>query len=94
MQELRGQGAFSCWQALRDARADLDFNVPRSFGDCLEWSKRQFNAFFHVSFFFMCFWFRVVCVFCVCVSVCVFCVCFCVCFLCILFILFSFLFLF
>lgn len=51
MQELRGQGAFSCWQALRDARADLDLNVPRSFGDCLDWSKGQFNAFFHVSGF-------------------------------------------
>lgn len=49
MQELRGQGAFACWQALRDARADLDLDVPRGFGDCLEWSKRQFNAFFQVK---------------------------------------------
>lgn len=49
MQELRGQGAFSCWQALRDARLDLEADVPAGFGDCLEWAKRQFASFFHVS---------------------------------------------
>lgn len=50
MQELRGQGAFSCWQALRDARLDLEEEVPTSFGDCLAWAKEQFASFFHVRF--------------------------------------------
>lgn len=52
MQELRGQGAFSCWQALRDARLDLEEEVPTCFADCLAWAKEQFASFFHVSFVF------------------------------------------
>lgn len=48
MQELRGQGAFACWQALRDARADLEGDLPRNFGDCVDWAKRQFHCFFQV----------------------------------------------
>lgn len=58
MQELRAQGAFACWQALRDARLDLRDEVPGSFGDCLEWAKRQFTSFFDVrglEFFFISF---------------------------------------
>lgn len=51
MQELRAQGAFACWQALRDARLDLEDEVPGSFGDCLEWAKQQFTSFFHVRGF-------------------------------------------
>ncbi|CAN0515265.1 unnamed protein product, partial [Ectocarpus sp. 12 AP-2014] len=49
MQELRGQGAFSCWQSLRDARLDLEEEVPETFGDCLQWAKEQFASFFHNS---------------------------------------------
>ena len=62
MRELRGQGTFACWQALRDARRDLEVNMRRSFGDCVDWSKRQFRDLFHVIFYifiggFVCFLF-------------------------------------
>lgn len=50
MQELRGQGAFACWQALRDARADLEDDVPAGFRECVDWAKRQFHSFFQVRY--------------------------------------------
>ena len=49
MRELRGQGAFACWQALIDARRDLKEDMPMNFGDCVSWSKQQFRDLFHVS---------------------------------------------
>lgn len=52
MRELRGQGAYTCWQSLRDARADLEDEVPAGFGDCVDWAKRQFHTLFQVTWSF------------------------------------------
>jgi ubiquitin-activating enzyme E1 len=47
LEELRGQGAWGAWAALRDLRSDLGEDSPSCFGDCVAWAKQLFRELFY-----------------------------------------------